>query len=92
MGDLIEREWVLKRMVLEPDYEVVQMAPAVDAEPVRHAVWDSTGRYRFKNDRIAIRCTSCGCALTKDDYRKYRWNYCPVCGAKMEGCEQDATD
>ena len=34
MGDLIERDWVLKRMVFEPDYEVVQMAPAVDAEPV----------------------------------------------------------
>ena len=34
MGDLIERDWVLKRMVLEPDYEVVKMAPAVDAEPV----------------------------------------------------------
>ena len=31
MGDLIERDWVLKRMVLEPDYEVVQMAQAVDA-------------------------------------------------------------
>ena len=34
MGELISRDWVLKRMVLEPDYEVVQMAPAVDAEPV----------------------------------------------------------
>lgn len=34
MGDLIERDWVLKRMVFDPDYEVVQMAPAVDAEPV----------------------------------------------------------
>ena len=34
MGDLIQREWVLKRMVFEPDYEVVQMAPDVDAEPV----------------------------------------------------------
>ena len=31
MDDLIERDWVLKRMVFEPDYEVVQMAPAVDA-------------------------------------------------------------
>ena len=34
MGDLIERDWVLKRMVFDTDYEVVQMAPAVDAEPV----------------------------------------------------------
>lgn len=34
MGDLIERDWVLKRMVFEPDYEVVQMAPAVEAEQV----------------------------------------------------------
>ena len=89
MDDLIERDWVLKRMVFEPDYEVVQMAPAVDAEPVRHAVWDNSGRYRFKNGRIAIRCTSCGCALTKADYRNFRWDYCPVCGAKMDGGSDD---
>ena len=43
MGDLIEREWVLKSMVFEPDYEVVQMAPAVDAEHVRHGMWVEGG-------------------------------------------------
>ena len=34
MSDLIERDWVLKRMVLAPDADTVRMAPAVGAEPV----------------------------------------------------------
>lgn len=34
MADLIDRDWVMKRMVFEPDYEVVKMAPAVEAVPV----------------------------------------------------------
>ena len=36
MGELISRDWILKRMVFAPDADTVRMAPAVDAEPVRH--------------------------------------------------------
>ena len=68
---------------------VIDEAPSVDAEPVRYAEWDNSGRYRFKNGRIAIRCTSCGCALSEYDLKKYKWNYCPVCGAKMDGGADD---
>ena len=39
MADVIDRDWVLKRMVFEPDYEVVQMAPAVDAEGDKLKIW-----------------------------------------------------
>lgn len=34
MADLIEREWVLKRVQFAPDADVVKMAPAVEAVPV----------------------------------------------------------
>ena len=74
---------------LEKVEEWLDEQPTIDAEPVRYAEWDNSGRYRFKNGRIAIRCTSCGCALSEYDLKKYKWNYCPVCGAKMKGCEQD---
>lgn len=40
MGDLIDRDWILKRMVFAPDADTVRMAPAVDAEPVRHGRWE----------------------------------------------------
>ena len=58
---------------------------AADVTPVRHGRWDDSGRYRFPGGSIAIRCSECGCALTASEYKLNNWNYCPVCGAKMDG-------
>ena len=64
--------------------DVIEREPAVDAVPVRHGRWDDSGRYRFENGDLAIRCTGCGCSLREDEFEKFVWNYCPVCGAKMD--------
>ena len=56
-----------------------------DVVPVRHGRWDDSGRYRFPGGSIAVRCSECGCALTVSEYKLNKWNYCPVCGAKMDG-------
>lgn len=56
-----------------------------DWEPVVHGRWDDSGRYTFPSGNAAVRCTNCGCALTESEYRLNNWNYCPVCGAKMDG-------
>ena len=61
-----------------------------DAAPVVHGRWDDSGRYTFPSGDVAVRCTNCGCALTKSEYRLYTWNYCPICGAKMDGGDSDA--
>lgn len=84
MGDLIERDWVLKRMVLEPDYEVVKMAPAVDAEPVRHGRWEivivsTSNPYESE---IEEKCSLCGRFVQRYGTQPQD-NYCPNCGAKM---------
>lgn len=63
----------------------VSDAPTVDAVPVVHGRWDDSGRYTFPGGSTAVRCTNCGCALTESEYRLNNWNYCPVCGAKMDG-------
>lgn len=47
--------------------------------------WDDSGRYQFTDGTKAIRCTECGCALTEIEYKKYFYNFCPVCGADMRG-------
>lgn len=64
---------------------MVSKAPAADVAPVVHGRWDDSGRYTFLSGAKAVRCTNCGCALTESEYRMNNWNYCPVCGAKMDG-------
>ena len=66
-------------------YSAIDNAPAADVAPVVHGRWDDSGRYTFPSGDVAVRCTNCGCALTKSEYRLYTWNYCPICGAKMDG-------
>lgn len=63
----------------------VSDAPAADVAPVVHGQWDDSGRYTFPGGGTAVRCTECGCALTVSEYHLNNWNYCPVCGAKMDG-------
>ena len=55
-----------------------------DVAPVVHGQWDDSGRYTFPNGNTAVRCTICGCALSESEYRTYEWNYCPICGARMD--------
>ena len=63
----------------------IKRVPSADVAPVRHGRWDSSGKYRFQKDNsVAVRCTECGSSLTESEYRCYVWNYCPVCGAKMD--------
>lgn len=62
------------------DYEVADLiedcidnAPTVDAVPVVHGRWKKTNtKYRFW-------CSVCCCAMP------IRTNFCPFCGAKMDG-------
>ena len=64
--------------------------PAADVVPVVHGRWDASGRYTFPSGAAAVRCTNCGCALTESEYHLNNWNYCPVCGAKMdEGADDE---
>ena len=67
-------------------------APAADVAPVVHGWWDDSGRYTFPGGSTAVRCTNCGCALTVSEYHLNNWNYCPVCGAKMNGGDNDEAD
>lgn len=69
--------------------DALENIPAADVAPVVHGRWDDSGRYTFPSGSTAVRCTNCGCALTESEYHLNNWNYCPVCGAKMDGgqCE-----
>lgn len=87
MSEYIDRDRLLK--VLEHNFcgiggadvmrQLIEMQPVADVSPVRH------GRWIYGED-IDIQCSVCGAdALTEGDYRQTRSNYCPNCGARMDG-------
>ena len=75
---------------LERAYAEIRELPAADVAEVVHGRWDDSGRYTFPSGATAVRCTNCGCALKESEYHLYNWNYCPICGAKMDGGCEDA--
>lgn len=84
--------WDERRVTVDTDdvHFGVDKIPSADVAPVVHGRWDDSGRYTFPGGSTAVRCTNCGCALTESEYRLNNWNYCPVCGAKMdEGGNED---
>ena len=61
----------------------INEAPTVDVEPVKHAKWV------IEPDRTVMHCNACGWAFEYYDYAwiEKEWNYCPHCGARMDGEE-----
>ena len=58
--------------------------PAADVAPVRHGQWitefDDLGWLKHT-------CTVCGYVKRTDVHVSLGWNYCPNCGARMDGAE-----
>lgn len=52
--------------------------PMVDAEPVRHGRWENYPSHSYR------RCSICKMEWEKPRFNT-RSNYCPNCGAKMDG-------
>ena len=60
--------------------EFLDKMPTIDAEPKRHGRWIDNGRYDGYTMYI---CSECGHA------ESIQYNYCPDCGAKMDGDRED---
>ena len=98
MSDLISRSALLAKMKQTSRYFAVKFdieeAPAVDAVPVVHGRWEIKWNAEFvdpfgETDEIpSAVCPFCGheefYVAYDDDWAKPH-NYCPNCGAKMDG-------
>ena len=101
MADYIERGFaldVVKRT--SGDYAAafaeIAHAPAAAVAPVVHARWEECdyvepcvhgfGTVRHPNE--GLKCTNCMNVFSKKLLWKY--NYCPNCGAKMDGGQHEA--
>ncbi|MBR0302677.1 MAG: hypothetical protein IJQ80_02395 [Clostridia bacterium] len=60
----------------------LEEAPTIEAEPVRRGRWlfENIGK---PNEHCV--CSECGTQADSDE----AWNYCPQCGALMEGKEEE---
>ena len=82
MAEYIKREAVIDlitRRYENPEIctQEINSIPATDVAPVRHARWKRYGRNLGE-------CSNCG------EIVNIRYNYCPNCGAKMDGGDSDA--
>lgn len=85
MAEYIEREKVLSKAApvegcfsdMISAYDVT-MLPAADVAPVRHGRW---GTHSDRPDSLICSVCNCGFDMWKHDPH----NYCPNCGAKMDG-------
>lgn len=98
MGECIEREAVLRAVqgqrspcrspaqnrMLDCLKAAVIRISAADVAPVVHGRWIHDGR-RIERGIDWCHCSECG----KSDNFCARTNYCPVCGAKMDGERKD---
>lgn len=104
MGNYIEREAVMKILgrygftngsalgrhsgAVEAAEQEISLLPIADVAPVVHGQWEKIGRYHIYN------CSICKMDISDDMRRKESLNgmtfrYCPYCGAKMDGGEND---
>ena len=94
MNDLISRQELINRcddviengipnelglhpIVVEVVKFIVETMPSVDAEEVIHAEWQLNNLNGFK----VYDCSNCGIHM------ECTWDYCPNCGARMDGDE-----
>ncbi len=68
-------------------YQLLYDLPAVDAAPVVHGRWEFPV-FTDNEDGLdpRVKCSACGGV----EAAFARWKYCPNCGAKMDGGNNDA--
>lgn len=104
MSRLIDADYVMKALGIfnnkqngnehflngiETAREIVQDAPTIEAEPVRHGHWVNRGKDLEAHSMEvfdAWSCSRCRYYIHGNGYPK--WKYCPMCGCRMKEADQ----
>ena len=81
--------------------DMVSEAPTIDQESLRgHAKWVKDKELKFiivddknnSHEEPAICCIHCKAKISQSDFDSWVWNFCPVCGFKMEDATNEQTE
>lgn len=80
----------LCRVIMEEDFKrairTIPVGTIIDVSTVVHGRWIEQEKYTFG---VMYDCSICGNRILDTGHS---WNYCPNCGAKMDGGDGDAAD
>ena len=80
------------RPAYEDALEAIGRLPATDVAPVVHGQWVHS-RYDNCSERLGIvKCSQCGLEAYAIAHYVRGGNYCPNCGARMDGGDGHAAD
>ena len=83
---------LVERLFADGVYAVIAAFPAADVAPVVHARWIHS-RYEDCSEQFEIvKCSQCNHEAYALALYVYGGNYCPNCGAKMDGERKDGGD
>ena len=97
MTEYIKRESAIEAIMSDPPdahypswyIDRIKTLSAADVAPVRHGRWEkSEDNYYSLN---LVKCSVCHeewCFEIDDDVKDLNYNYCPNCGARMDGDEK----
>lgn len=72
--------------LIEKFNEAVEEMPTADVAPVVHGRWIEQEKYTFG---VMYDCSICGDRILDNGHP---WNYCPKCGARMDGDDDAKAD
>ena len=87
MDEYIDREAALMKLMQDgcsaKNLQSISDMPAADVAPVRHGRWEEA------SDGDGIVCPFCRTDFCTIIYDTEYFNYCPNCGAKMDGTVEE---
>ena len=91
MAEYIEREAAIESLPVAWDSAInaLRNAPSADVAPMRHGRWLGWGKSGTPTYENYGTCSVCG--EDAEIYTEHR-NYCPNCGAKMDGDDDAKAD